>query len=103
MKKKEITVEVFSDINYKTPFRFNDIKDIVQENDIIESGWSEGFYTENNSVDGHYFMSVKRRRIETDDEYAKRKLEWTKLREESKKKRHETYLKLRDEFEKENL
>lgn len=99
MEKKEIVVEVFNEIDYRNPIRFSEIKDIVQDDDIIESGWDEGFYTENNSVDGHYYLIIRRKRLETDEEVEKRHRRQEEYRKESKQKRHELYLKLKEEFE----
>ena len=99
MEKKEIVVEVFRKTDYRNPIRFSEIKDIVQDDDIIESGWDEGFYTENNSVDGHYYLIIRRKRLETDEEVEKRHRRQEEYRKESKQKRHELYLKLKEEFE----
>ena len=98
MIKKEILVEVFSDIDYNKPIPFSKIKDIIQDDDFIESGWDEGFYTENNSINGHFFLIVKRMRLETNDEVKERYRKQEEFRKESKEKRYRTYLNLKKEF-----
>lgn len=99
MDKIVITEEIFSERDYKKPIPFSKIKNIVQDDDIILSGWEEPFYSENNSYDGHYYMVVKRNRLETDDEFSKRISDGVKKQEELKEKRYQRYLELKKEFE----
>ena len=98
-EKKEIVVQVFHKIDYGKPIPFSLIKDIVQDDDMIYAGYDEGFYTENNSHDAHYFMRIERKRIETDEEFQKRIEKHKEFIEDSKKRRYENYLKLKQEFE----
>jgi len=99
MEKIKVKVEVFREIDYNKPFTFAQIKNIVQDDDEIHAGYDEGFYTENNSMDGHYFMTVIRERLETDAEFEKRKVKAEELKKELKERRYETYLKFKKEFE----
>ena len=99
MIKKEILVEVFNEIDYRKPIPFSKIKDIIQDDDFIESGWDEGFFTENNSINGHYYLRVRRQRLETDEEAKERHKKFEEFKKESKEKRYRTYLNLKKEFE----
>ena len=91
------------DVLYLTdrkPTTWKDIKDFqFEDDDIIKIGWEEPFYTENNSNDGYYYAIVTRMVEETDDEYHKRMANNAKINEDMKKKRYETYLNLKKEFE----
>lgn len=96
--KKEIKVQIFHDIDYKNPIPFSRIKDIVQDNDIIEAGWDQGFYSENNSIDPHYYLAITRKRLETDDECQKRLEEEAMEKYMMEQRRYNSYLKLKEEF-----
>ena len=97
--KKMIEKVIFKKIDYDKPILFSTIKDVVQDNDIIHSGWDEGFYIENNSIDGHYFMRITREILETDEEYNKRVKQNELTAKWAKERRYESYLKLKKEFE----
>lgn len=82
------------------PITWKDIKDFqFEDDDIIKIWWEEPFYTENNSNGGYYYAIVTRMIEETDDEYHKRIARNIKMNEDMKKKRYETYLTLKKEFE----
>jgi hypothetical protein len=102
MEKQLIEKRVFHTIDSNKPIPFSVIKDIVEDDDKIVSGWNEGFYSENNSMDPHFEMSVYRMVMETDEEFQKRKerAEWDA--ENRKKHRYENYLRLKKEFEPNN-
>lgn len=100
MEKKLVTITVFRKQNFNKPIRFGEIDIELQEYDVIFSGHDEGFYSENNSYDAHYYLEVQRDRMETDEEFATR-CQREKLNEEwSRKQRRESYLRLKQEFEK---
>jgi hypothetical protein len=99
MEKIKIKVEVFHEIDYDKPIPFSKIKNIIQDDDILHAGWDEGFYSENNSIDGHYFMNVIRERLENDAEFEKRRTRAADDKKAMKERRYESYLKLKKEFE----
>jgi len=98
MEKKIIEVIVFSKVDYKKPFRFLDIKDIVQDNDIIISGWEEAYHTENEGMDAHWHMRVYRERLETDEEFEERKAYNEEYNLRNKRSAYKNYLKLKEKF-----
>jgi len=79
--------------------RFSDLPKDIQENDIIDICREESFYSENNSYDDYTRLVIIRERDETDEEYQKRISDNECLKEELRKRRYETYLKLKSEFE----
>lgn len=90
-------------------FLWKDIKTILEKNkvvleddDIVDIGYVEGHYSENNSWDAYYSFKVIRNRLETDEEYNKRIEENRKFTEERKQERYKNYLKLKQEFETNN-
>lgn len=91
--------EIFKNIDYKKPIPFKEYKDIVEDDDFIFSGFDEGFYQENNSIDAHYFVSIVRLELETDEEFKERKQKIKREIKESKERRYKSYLKLKKEFE----
>jgi len=99
MKKITIEFEIFKKIDYQKPIPFSAIKDIVQDDDIIIAGYDEGFFSENDSMDAHYYMSVNRKRLESDEEFNARQASTKEQKEYLKKKRYESYLQLKKEFE----
>jgi hypothetical protein len=90
---------VFRKQNDHEPIKFGEINIELQPNDVILAGHDEGFYSEDNSWDAHYFLEVHRDRLETDEEYEKRINHEKFMREDMKKRRYETYLRLKKEFE----
>ena len=98
MEKEIITIEIFHKKD-KKPIPYSVIKNIIQDDDIISAGFDEGYYSENESWDAHWFIKVERDRLETDEEFEKRKKQAEKRQKESKEKRYELYLKLKKEFE----
>lgn len=99
IEKQTIKVEVFKKTSSQGPILFHAIKGIVQDDDVIKSGYEEGFYSENNSHDGYFYMIVERKRLETDEELAERVEKRKQFVEEAKQRRYENYLKLKEEFE----
>ena len=110
MKKEIITEEIFyacrRATNFSKPYTWGEVKELLNKeniqllnDDIVRIGFEEGWNEGDSARDDMFFISVKRNRKETDDEFAKRKLKIEKLKEESKKLRYENYLKLKQEFE----
>jgi len=91
------------DIHYKQfngPVKWKDIKDFpFEDEDVITVTYDEGYYSENNSWDPHYFIKVTRKIEETDDEFARRLERKAQDKERYRKERYEKYLKLKEEFE----
>ena len=100
MSKKMKDKEIFRATRDHGPMQWKDIKHLdFQDEDVIISQWVEPYYSENNSWDGHYQMSVYRKVPETDAEYAERIRDIEVTKAQSKERRRETYLKLKKEFE----
>jgi hypothetical protein len=97
IKKEKELLYLTKDNN---PISWKDIKDFqFEDDDVINIGWEEPYYSENNSYDGHFYVSISRMVEETDDEYNQRIAENIKFEEEMRRKRHEQYIKLKKEFE----
>ena len=71
----------------------------LQPSDQIDIERVEGFYSDNNSWDAHTNLVIYREIEETDEEFNKRLQYETGLKEELKKQRYESFLKLKKEFE----
>lgn len=99
MEKKIIEEVVFRKQNDHDPIKFGEIDIDLLPDDVIIAGFDEGFYSENNSWDAHYYLQIHRGRLENDDEFKKREKMEIFIREDRKKKRYESYLKLKKEFE----
>ena len=96
--KVEVYREYFDGDNYQV--RFSDLPKDIQSNDIIDIQREESYYSENNSYNAYTKLIVIREREENDEEYEKRKQTLEKMKEMSKERRYEQYLKLKEEFEK---
>jgi hypothetical protein len=81
--------------------KWKDIKHFqFEDDDVIHIGWDEGYVSENESWDSHYFAIITRKIEETDEEFEER-MELNRMQQEiMRKKRYENYLKLKEEFEK---
>jgi hypothetical protein len=80
--------------------RWKDIKHFqFEDDDIIQIAYDEGYVSENNSWDSHFFAVVTRPTLETDEEHARRMEDVRKENERLKKMRYQSYLKLKAEFE----
>ena len=85
---------------FNNPVKWKDIKDFnFEDEDVISIGYDEGYYSENNSWDPHYYINVSRKIIETDEQFKERIDRATRDKERYKKERYERYLKLKAEFE----
>ena len=99
MEKIKIQKTIFSDQKEK-PFTWSDIKNIpFEDDDVIDIGWVEGHYSENNSGDGYWGAEIMRMVEETDEEFQKRIEEKESLSKYMKERRYESYLRLKKEFE----
>ena len=74
----------------------------LQDNDILEIGYNEGFHEEDNSQDAHYFVEVTRFRDKTEKELEQERRYIEESKERNRKSRYETYLKYKEEFEPKN-
>jgi hypothetical protein len=73
--------------------RWKDLKHSeYQDDDLINIEYDDNY-------DGGWFISVERERLETDEEYNERMKRNERFLEDSKKRRYERYLKLKEEFE----
>lgn len=97
-KEKEILF-----IQSDKPIPFKEYKGVLEDDDIVNSGYDEGHYSENNSWDPFYYVRATRQVLETDEEYEKRIEENRKFKEELKQRRYERYLELKKEFENETI
>jgi hypothetical protein len=101
MKKKLIEEIIFTK-NYNgdhAVVRISDIPPDVLPTDIIHIERDNGFYSENNSWDPFTELVIIREREETDAEFEERKKENEEYKKELKKRRYESYLSLKKEFE----
>ena len=101
--KKEIKRQIIFEKQYDgiiNGFRASDLPKDLLPSDIIEFHKEEGYYSESNSCDDSSTLIVYREREETDLEFSTRLRQKESLEQELKNRRHETYLKLKQEFEK---
>lgn len=100
MEKIKKEKQIFYDTK-NTPFKWKDIKNLeLEDDDIILFSYEEAYVSENNSYDAHYSGQIIRMIEETDEEFEERKIKIQKEKERLKKLRYESYLKLKEEFEK---
>ena len=95
MKKKFIFKYILEE-HKQDQIRWKDIKHLdLQDDDVINASYEAPYYSENNSNDGFYNVSVGRLVLETDEEFENRKKFWKELTEKSKDERYQSYLKLK--------
>ncbi len=90
MEKQIVKNEIFwmSNDNH---IRWKDIKHIdFQDEDIIQCSDDEN--------DDHFYVSVLRYELETDEQFEVRKKQIEVMKELSKERRYQQYLKLKEEF-----
>ena len=98
-EKVEVIETIFHEVK-EQPFKWKDIKHLnLQDEDVLNIRYEEGFYSENNSWDGGFVAEVERPRLETDEEFNERMEKLEKDRAEMKERRRQNYLKLKEEFE----
>lgn len=97
--KIRVEREIFRKDSNK-PFTWKQLKEIkFKDDDRLEIGYDEGYYSENNSWDPHYYAVVYRMEEETDIEFERRQTRIAIDEKLMKKRRYESYLKLKKEFE----
>ena len=102
MIKKQIIDDVIFEKYYtgeRYGFLFEDLPNNLEPTDLIHfEAWAEQFHSNGGEQAGS-LLKVTRKRLETNEEFEKRKSLVSKLNEESKKRRQELYLKLKEEFD----
>ena len=98
--KKEIFNKSFEGKDYN--IRFSDLPKDIQDNDIIDIGRADAYRSESWSYDAYTELSVIREVEETDEEYEERIKENNHYKEQATKRRYESYLRLKKEFENES-
>jgi hypothetical protein len=92
--EKEIMQKQLLWMEKDTPITWKDIKHIkFQDDDVIQCF--------ENGYNGSWFAYIVRQQLETDEEFEERKKTLEKMRESSREKRYQKYLKLKEEFENE--
>ena len=92
MEKQLVTKDIFW-LRKETEIRWKDIKHIeFQDDDIIRC-----YDDENDS----FYANVLRQQLETDEEFEERKKTYETMKELSKERRYQQYLKLKEEFKNE--
>jgi hypothetical protein len=98
-KKIKVETEIFQRQKQK-PFTWKDLKEIqFEDDDRIEIGYDEGYYSENNSWDPHYYAVVTRMVEETDAQFEERIANLEIQNKWARERRYQSYLKLKEEFE----
>ena len=93
MEKQKVKNEIFW-MHSDNHIRWKDVKHIdFQDDDIIQCCHNED--------DDLFYASVSRYELETDEQFEERKKTYEKMREISKEKRYQQYLKLKEEFKNE--
>jgi hypothetical protein len=89
--------QIFHGYNNDKQMRWADIKHLVlEDDDIIHSGWVDD---DNFDYHGYWHNQITRMVEETDEQFEKRIVSNKRNKEEMKKRRYETYLRLKEEFE----
>jgi len=100
MKKEKFERDVFHKTRDHKPYTWKDIKDFqFQDDDRIEIGHNQGFYTENNSMDPHFFVTIWRMVEETDQEFSERMEDISRKKKWAEEQQYKTFLKLKEKFE----
>jgi hypothetical protein len=98
--KIKVEVDLFNEISMNEPFTWKSIKHIdLQDDDMIQMGWDEGFNYTDNSMDSHWYARITRKVEETDEQFEKRQSEIEIQEKWAKQLREKSYLKLKQEFE----
>jgi hypothetical protein len=113
MEKKQVETRILNTGRSCTHFRDNryrwgevleilkEKKVVLQDTDILEVGYTEGYDHGDSSRDDHYDLTVIRCREETDEEFEKRKNTRIEAVTNMKKNRYNKYLELKKEFDEE--
>ena len=93
-------VQVFHKTTNIKPPTWGDIKHIdFQDDDFIHVGYEGAYHSDNNSYGAHYFITVIRKIIETDEEFNERIERLNKQEQEKQERQYQSYLKLKQKFE----
>jgi len=97
MKKEIVKKQIFEKYydGYVTGVPFSDLPKDLLPDDIIDIHKEDAYYSSDSSSEAQSYLRVFRDLLETDAEFEKRKSFWEKKFAESKKARHEQYLKLK--------
>jgi len=88
--------QIFRGYN-NAPMKWSDIKNLeLEDDDIIHSGWVDD---DNFDYHGYWNNQITRMVEETDEQFEKRIASNKRSEEEMKKRRYESYLRLKKEFE----
>ena len=99
--KKKIRKEIYSrSFNGDShDVTFADLPKDILDTDIINIQREQSYFSENESWGAFTELAVYRDVEETDEEYEQRILEDNEFKEELRKRRYQTYLSLKKEFE----
>jgi hypothetical protein len=82
------------------PFKWKDIKHVdLQDDDTIVIGYDEGYYSENNSWDPHYYVTITRMVLETDEQFEKRQKELKRDAKWARESSFKSYQHFKKKFE----
>jgi hypothetical protein len=103
---KEILYKTKNGIGVSEPFSWKEIKEALknsnielQDDDILTIGFSEEDSCGDSCMPAHYYFTINREVLETDEEFEKRKQQMEELKKENSKRRYKLYLELKEEFE----
>jgi hypothetical protein len=101
MEKQLIKEKIFEKYydGYYQFIPYSDFPKDLKETDLIEIEKEHAYYGSDSGHDAFTSLTIYRERLQTDEEFEKSKRLLNKRLEESKKERHKTYLKLKEEFE----
>jgi hypothetical protein len=98
-KKIYVNKEVCDIRSIEGPIKFQEIKITIKDEDIVQAGYDDGFFSENNSWDPFYYFRVVRPTLETDEEHIVRIQKEANLKLITRSKRFKKYKDLQNEFE----
>jgi len=105
--EKQIKEEcVFTKVSYKGPVKFGEITVALEPDDVIHQVYVEPFNGSVEGWEGHYELNVLRKREETDEELEEleqRKIEYERFNANQREAKYKNYLRLKKEFENENI
>ena len=102
--KIKIEETIFHKVRYDRQFQWQDIKHIAfEDEDEIRIEYNEGWHDENNGMDAHFVCSITRMVEETDEEFAERQRQLKRDEDWARDRRYQSYLKLKKEFENDNI
>ena len=100
MQKILITDTVIDQTSYDGPIKLTKkMIEQLQPDDRIEAGYVEAQHYSDSETPAYYYLVVKRKRLETDEEFTSRSVELQQKIKENRQKRYEQYVKLKKEFE----